>query len=129
MIQNFITGRPQFAITEEEANKIFAESKQAWLDQESYRFTITRVIVEGSNTTWVAANLGTDPEEDLYYVFNTFTGQHEEMLSKTQAWERLDQLKNDFVVQYYPQPWQIINEAQYNRLVSDPSYGIPLTEL
>ena len=129
MIQNFVTGMLEFATTEEEANKIFLENKQAWIDQESYRFTITRVIVEGNNTLWTAFNSDTDPEEGFYNVFNTFTGQHEEMISKSQAMVRLEQIKNDFVTQHYPQSWQIITEAQYNRLASHPSHGIPLTEL
>lgn len=129
MIQNFVTGQLEFTTNEEEANRISAENKQAWLEQEAYRFTVNRVVVEGNNTTWTTANIDTDPEEGLYCVFNTFTGQHEEISSKTQAWTRLDQIKNDFIAQYYPQPYQIISEAQYNRLVSNPSYGIPLTEL
>lgn len=129
MIQNFVTGMLEFATTEEEATKIFFENKQTWIDQESYRFTVARVIVNGNDTVWAAASPDTDPEESFYYVFNTFTGQHEEIWSKSQALLRSEQLKNDFVAQHYPQSWQIITEAQYNQLASHPSHGIPLTEL
>jgi hypothetical protein len=129
MIQNFITGVPDFVTSEAEADALAKNNKLAWLAQEAYRFTVARIIVEGNDTTWTAADLDQDPENGFYAVFNTMTGQHEEFLSKTAAWARLQEIQDEFLAQYFPAPWQEVTEEFYQHMTAPQQGGIPVTQL
>ena len=64
---------------------------------EDYRFTITKEIIIGTDTIWSSADLNNDPEDCIYQVFNTFTGQHEEYNSLSSAVSRKEELKLQFI--------------------------------
>jgi hypothetical protein len=74
-----------------------AEFRNELFVKEEYRFTVAREIVNGNDTTWINANLDSDPEDSVYHVFNTFTGQHEKVESLTAARARKKELQNKFV--------------------------------
>ena len=96
LIKNPFT-HEQFEITDlTEATAKLAEIKTLGLAQEDYRFTVAKEVVNGNDTTWTNADLDNDLEEGRYYVFNTFTGQHEFVASLTQAKNRKSELKEQF---------------------------------
>ena len=64
---------------------------------EDYRFTITKEIINGTDTTWSSADLNNDPEDCIYQVFNTFIGRHEEYNSLSSAMLRKEELKLQFI--------------------------------
>ena len=64
---------------------------------EDYRFTITKEIIIGTDTIWSSVDLNNDPEDCIYQVFNTFTGQHEEYNSLSSAVSRKEELKLQFI--------------------------------
>lgn len=83
--------------TEQEAAARAAEIKALYMAQEDYRFTISYEETSGSNTTWRAANLLTDPADGVYNVFNHKTGQHEKITGLSTAITRLATIKDEFV--------------------------------
>ena len=89
----------QFEIfsTREEAEARLSVVRQAYIEQEAYRFTVAKEVVEGNNTTWTSADLNNDIEDYVYQVFNHTTGLHEQVPSLTAAKERNQALKNDFL--------------------------------
>lgn len=82
---------------QEEANIKAIQNKQAYLEQESYRFTIAKEVIDGNNTTWMNADLLNDSEEGVYQVFNQFTGLHEAIDGLSNAVNRMVELKNQFI--------------------------------
>ncbi len=86
--------------TQEDANAKSQQNKQDYLDKESYRFTIAKEVVDGSNTTWMNADLLNDSEEGTYQVFNQFTGLHESIDGLTNAINRMNELKQQFINQF-----------------------------
>jgi hypothetical protein len=84
----------------EKANNRLVESRTAYLAQEDYRFTIAKEIVDGNNTTWINADLENDSEEGIYQVFNTITGLHEQVSGLTNAKNRRDAIKQEFLTEY-----------------------------
>jgi hypothetical protein len=95
MIYYFVPGAGFYA-SQEEANIAFAANRAAFLEQEAYRFTIAKVVVDGTNTTWMNADVNSDPEDGKYQVFNTLTGKHEECLSLSAAIMRQEEIKLQF---------------------------------
>jgi len=96
LITNPFTGE-KFEITDlTEATAKLAEIKTLVLAQEDYRFTVAKEVVNGNDTTWMNADLNNDPEEGRYYVFNTFTGQHELFTLLSQAKTKRLELKEHF---------------------------------
>jgi len=96
LIPNPLTGQ-QFEIGDlNEAQIKLAEIKAEVLALEDYRFTVAKETVNGNDTTWSNADLENDPEDNNYYVFNTFTGQHELVDSLSQAKARKLELKEQF---------------------------------
>jgi hypothetical protein len=91
-----ITGQ-QFEIEDlNEAKTKLAEIKAEVLASEDYRFTVAKETVNGNDTTWSNADLENDPEDNNYYVFNTFTGQHELLTSLSLVKARQLELKEQF---------------------------------
>lgn len=78
----------------EYANPLIAEFQA----HEEYRFSIAKEIVSGNDTTWMSADLENDPEDSVYFVFNTINGLHEKVNSKTEATAKLEQVKQEFLV-------------------------------
>jgi hypothetical protein len=126
-ITNFITGKPDLCDTEEKASEIAAQNKAALLEREAYRFTIAKVVVSGPNTTWTNADFDNDPEETVYQVFNTLTGQHEEVATKTSAIARKDEIQQEFLKSAYPTDWREISDIEYERLTSPYANTIQVT--
>lgn len=96
LVFNPLTGQ-QFEIEDLNEAKIkLAEIKAEVLASEDYRFTVAKETVNGNDTTWSSANLDSDPENNTYHVFNTFTGQHESFASLSLAKSRRLELKEQF---------------------------------
>ena len=87
---------PRVYETEAEAQTALPVAQAAFLDQESYRFSVVFVEVNGNDTTWRNA-VDSDPDSGDYQVFNHNTGQHEGFSSKTLAYARLQELKTEFL--------------------------------
>lgn len=87
--------------TKEEAESRLNVVKQEYIEQESYRFPVAKEIVEGNNTTWMAADLANDVEDYTYQVFNHNTGQHEAVSSLSQAKIRNQELKDAFLAEVF----------------------------
>ena len=82
-----------------EAKAKLAEVRASVFASEEYRFSVTKEVVNGNDTTWITANLDTDPEDYRYHVFNTLTGQHELVTSLSQAKTRLAEIKEQFITE------------------------------
>jgi len=96
-IMKYMYGNKIFDTLEEAeayANPLIAQ----YLAETADRFSIVKELIDGSDTTWVAADLTTDPEDSAYLVFNTVTGRHEKVNSKTEATAKLEEIKNSFLV-------------------------------
>ena len=91
--------------SQEDANAKALQNKQEFLEQQLYRFTIAKEIVDDNNTTWANADLLNDSEEGIYQVFNHETGLHEPIDGLSNAINRMKQLKDDFVNQFN---WDVI---------------------
>ncbi len=87
---------PRVYETEAEAQAALPVAQAAFLDQESYRFSVVFVEVNGNDTTWRNA-VDSDPDSGDYQVFNHSTGQHEGFSSTTLAYARLQELKTEFL--------------------------------
>ena len=81
----------------ESANVKAQEFKDIASLQEEYRFTVAKEIVNGNDTTWSNADFDNDPEDGIYHVFNTYTGQHEKFESLSLAFERKQEIKTQFM--------------------------------
>lgn len=110
-INNFITNTIDYIETNEaDANAKLVENQQAFLNQEAYRFTVAKEVVNENNTIWTNADLENDAENNVYFVFNTLTGQHEKTNSLTEAKQKLEQIKQDFLVSIGLDKWNIVEE-------------------
>ena len=98
---NPITNQFESFSTIEEAESRLAVVKQEYIEQESYRFPVAKEIVDGNNTTWMAADLENDVEDYIYQVFNHNTGLHEAISSLSQAKIRNQELKDTFLSQVF----------------------------
>lgn len=118
-IQNHITGKPDCVESEELANAKLIENRNAYMQQESYRFTVAKEIVDGNNTIWMSADLENDIEDYDYQVFNQFTGQHEKINGLSNAKARLEEIKQQFIVEVGLDKW-------VSSTLADPSnkYGV-----
>jgi hypothetical protein len=95
-IFNQLTLQPEVFSSVSEAVTRLAEIKPIFLEQESYRFSITCEEVSGNNTVWRPADLVADPDEGVYFVFNTLTGVHEKVVGKQAAILRMNEIKELF---------------------------------
>ena len=91
--------------TQEDANLKAQQHKQEFLEQQSYRFTIAKEVVDGNNTTWMNADLLNDSEDGMYQVFNHLTGQHEPVDGLSNAIYRMNELKTQFLNQF---SWDVV---------------------
>ena len=109
-INNLIIKQVEYLETENDANIRLAEIQQEYLDQESYRFSVAKEVVAGNNTTWMNADLENDEDNNVYYVFNTITGEHEKAESLSEAKEILAKVKNDFLAFVGLDKWEIVEQ-------------------
>lgn len=95
-VPNFLTG---FDIVESEEDAVIKlqQNGEAFLEYNSYMFTIQKEVIDGNSTQRCDVNLNSDPEEGIYFVFNDVTGTHEVWNSLSQAKDRKNQLKQDFL--------------------------------
>jgi hypothetical protein len=82
---------------EQDAQQKVNELKQSYLEQEKWRFTISKETVVGADTTWSTMDEVNDPEDYKYQVFNTLTGLYEQVTSKTTALARIEELKQQLI--------------------------------
>lgn len=91
-----ITGTKHFEL-ETEAEVALVSAQTAFLEQESYRFSIATVLVDGTNTIWRTTE-STDSKEGDYRVFNHNIGGYESFTTLSSAHTRVEELKNQFLV-------------------------------
>lgn len=95
-IFNNLTLEPEKFSSVDLAVSRLAAIKPLFLEQESYRFSIAYEEVIGNNTVWRAADLAADPDDGVFFVFNTLTGMNEKIVGKQAATTRLQEIKNLF---------------------------------
>jgi len=83
--------------TQQDAEAKAQANKNAYLEHQSFRFSIAKEVVNGNDTTWCAADLQNDSEEGTYHVFNHVTGQYEIKNFLSEAIARMEQLKTEFI--------------------------------
>lgn len=83
--------------TIETAEQKLQEVKEAFLQQEDYRFPIARVVVNGNDTTWSSVDENSLDEDGIFYVFNHNTGQYEAAETLQLCLSRRNELKSEFV--------------------------------
>lgn len=83
---------------EVEANLFLEDVRARYLEKESYRFTVAKEVVNGTDTTWVNADLNGPDDSNVYHVFNTLTGLHEKVVGLEAAKLRMDSIKQEFIV-------------------------------
>jgi len=89
-------GRRHFELWAD-AQAALGPAQSAFIERESYRFSVAVVVVEGSNTTW--RTMGPDDAEDGdYRVFNHNTGGYEEFSKLSLANARMEELKAQLLV-------------------------------
>lgn len=86
--------------THEEAETYAAPIINQYLVDEAHRFSVVKEVVNGGDVVWTPADLTTDSEELTYLVFNTVTGRHEKVDSKTAAVAKLEEVKLGFLSFY-----------------------------
>lgn len=99
-LTNIVDSKIELFDTKAEADARLNVLKQAYLEKEAYRFTVSKEVVDGNNTTWTVADLANDPEEYTYHVFNTLTGQYETTGSLSLAKQKLLDIKEAFLEAY-----------------------------
>ena len=130
-IINHVAGRPDYIIPDEsaittatntwtcnsitigleaDATALLETNRLSFLDQQSYRFTIAKELVDGNNTTWMAADFDSDPVDTIYQVFNQYTGQHEKIQGTTNALARREEIKTQFVTEVGLDNWNIVDK-------------------
>jgi len=95
-IFNQLTLQPEEFSSVPEAVARLSEIKPVFLEQESHRFSITFEEVTGNDTVWRPADLATDPDDGVFFVFNTINGTHEKVVGKQAAISRMQELKELF---------------------------------
>lgn len=97
IVKDLVNDKIKVFDTNEEAMTALPQIQADYLEQESYRFTVACEIVDGNNTTWTAVDLNTATEDITYHVFNTLTGQHEQVVGVESAKLKHQQIKNEFI--------------------------------
>ena len=120
---------------EAEARVKLAEVQQSFLQHQDYLFSIAKEVVDGSNTTWTAADLANDPEVGAYHVFNPISGLHELLEGLTAAKNRREEVRQEYlahsglvdpiVVPYMRRKPEGYSESTYGPTVGD----IPVQEM
>lgn len=110
--------------TKEIAEAKRLENINSFLMQESYRFSIAKEVVEGLNTTWTAVtDLDSDDHADGYYVFNTITGQHEKVTTKLEVKQKVEEIKQAFLVHSGVEDVSIVNSIPSKTPSLEERYG------
>ena len=100
-IRNPLIGTFEYFETQAEALAKAAEYKEAYLQQESTRFTAVKEAVYGDDVTWIPTDLDTEADANgNYQVFNTLTGTHERTESLTNARQKMAEIKEQFAIAY-----------------------------
>lgn len=79
-----------------EAEVLLTQRREQVLIQESVRFSICAMFVDGANTTWRELN-EEDPEDTVCQVFDHLLGEYEEAPNKTAAYQLNEQRKQEFL--------------------------------
>ena len=80
-----------------DADALLLQIRRDFLIQQSPRFAINKVVVEGNNTTWMNADLENDPEDGEYQVLNHETGTYQKCTSLSEAKSLNTQIQNAFL--------------------------------
>lgn len=95
--------------TEDEANAKLAENRNAFMQREAYRFSITQVIVQGNDTIWTAADLENGSEDGDYRVFNHTAGEYELFTTLSSAKARVETLKTNLIAAANLDKWVVVD--------------------
>ena len=115
-IRNAINNSYDYVESEELANAKLAENRDAFLAQEKDRFAVAKVIISGTNTTWMNADLENDLEKYVDQVFNQYDGVYEQLESLSLAKARRQELIDAFVVECGLHAWVIVEK------IPDPTH-------
>ena len=129
MINNYVTGNPDFVTSEEEAFILYTKNKNEFLSQEAHRFSAAKVIQIDDSFLWSASDFEKDAEDSLYSVYNHVTGEQENLVNKTEALIRIEELKQKFLEEHFPVPYYELSENDYLKLTMPQRQEIPITEL
>lgn len=113
---------PKVYDTEAEAQAALPAAQAKFLDREGYRFSVAFVEVNGNNTVWRNAT-DADPEDGDYHVFVHTTGQYETYSNKALAHARMQELKEQFLVEAR------LDKVYERFLTSSPNTTIPTSIL
>jgi hypothetical protein len=108
-IKNHQTYKIDYVETEDLANAKLIENSNYLLERESYRFTLCKEVVDGNNTTWCSVDLNNDDENGTYHVFNHKTGLHELVNGLTNAKNRMQEIKQEFLVDNGLDKWEVVD--------------------
>jgi len=92
------------------ANARLKEIQDRCLELNDYIFTVSKEIVNGSDTVWTKADLENDLEDFKYFVFNPLTGRHEKVNSLTEAKEKLNEVKQNYITHLNLDKWVVVDE-------------------
>jgi len=110
-LTNYETGKSEYIENDENlANARLKELQNRWLELNNDLFTFLKEIVDGNNTTWISANLENDIENCRYHLFNPVLGQHETTNSFTEAKQKLNEIKENYLKHIGLDKWVIVDE-------------------
>jgi len=123
-IQNYITHIYDYVESEELANAKLVENRDAYIEQQKDRFAVAKVIISGTNTTWMNADLESDLENYVYQVFNQYDGVYEQLESLSLAKARRQELIDAFVVELGLDAWAIVDKIPNPTHLAQPITAI-----
>jgi hypothetical protein len=102
-VQNYITGQEEYFNTIDLATTRITEIEtQVMIDQAS-RFNIIQIIDSAKGTMWVVPS-DNSQEDGTYMVFNSNFGTHENIVGRTAAFARNQELKDAFLAELTQTP-------------------------
>ena len=116
--RNILTGLYESKATEEDANTKLAENKAKFSQQESERFFINKIIVNGDDETWYNVDLDNDPEDGDYRLFIHTTGKYDLFNSLSAIKLKRQELVDEVMKQFDSVTWQLVDKdlAQFRYL-------------
>jgi hypothetical protein len=97
-IQNYILGKPEFFDTIDLANERIKELESEVLVLNAARFNVVQIMDSHDGTMWIVPSENS-PEDGTYMVFNSNFGTHEKIVGRTAAYNRNQQLKDEFLAE------------------------------
>jgi hypothetical protein len=97
-IQNYILGKPEFFDTEELALARIQELETEIMALNAGRFNVIQITDSHNGTMWAVPSENS-PEDGTYMVFNSNFGTHEKIVGRTAAYNRNQQLKDEFLAE------------------------------